>query len=63
MSYRELKAKLATMNDNDLDLDVTVYNGSNNEFHAVSCFESNWKDDTDNVAEGVLDSGHPYLIF
>ena len=63
MTYRDLQAQLAKMDDANLDRDVTVYDGDCDEFFQVDCFETDWTDGADNVADGVLDEGHAYLIF
>lgn len=58
MNYRELAAKIAEMNAEQLDMDVTVYVRGVDEFYTVA--EDYPMVEAD--ANDVLDATHPYLV-
>lgn len=57
MTYKELKNQLENLNEEQLDMDVTIYDSEDDEF--FGCYTPqlhiNKEDDT-------LDDNHPYLI-
>lgn len=56
MTFKQLLAHLQTMDETQLNSDVTVYNTSDDEFFKV--------DDIDYSPENdVLDKNHPFLVF
>ena len=58
MTYRELaELILEEFNDDQLDMDVTVYDQEQDEFYPLA--ETPWAITSD---EDVLDPDHPYLI-
>jgi hypothetical protein len=52
MTHRELLEKLDELSEEQLDLDVTVYDSFNQEYYPLESVEVCEEDD-------VLDSGHP----
>lgn len=55
MTWRELRDKLNSLTDEQLDTDVTIADASG-EFHPMDSFAIT--DETD-----VLDAGHPYIFY
>lgn len=56
MTYRELKEKLIDLNEEQLDMDVTVCDIYNDEYFAASL-------DFTLPTNSVLDEGHPVFVF
>ncbi len=54
MTYRELRALLGCLNDEQLDSEVTIFDSAEDEFFPAGGFHVQPCDD-------VLDEGHPYI--
>jgi len=57
LTYRELKAHIETMDDEQLDSNVTILVTDEQEFMPVQDLEYVGEDGT-----GVLDAYHPFLV-
>jgi len=55
LTYEQLKARLADMDESQLKSTVTVYNSYTDEYEPVTSCEYSEEDD-------VLDAFHPFLI-
>lgn len=56
MTWRELRDKLNTLTDEQLNTDVTIFDGNVGEFAPADGFDIADADD-------VLDTGHPFLRY
>lgn len=56
MTYRNLLESLKDLSPEQLDMDVTVFDGENDEFYPVISFDITTETD-------VLDDNHPFVIF
>ena len=60
MRYRDLLAQLQKLSEDQLDMDVTVFDKHSEEYFAVlemGIVTEEFNDD------GVLDHSHPFLVF
>jgi hypothetical protein len=57
MTYRDLRKQLNDLTEEQLDMDVTIYDGSVDEL-----FGAYHTDLQFNLEDDILDKGHPYLI-
>lgn len=57
MTYRQLLAHISTMDDSQLDTNVTVYNTYEDEYYPVPAIDYVSED-----GNGVLDPLHPFLV-
>lgn len=60
MSYRELATELSKLNDEQLDMDVTIMQSERDGDHVTEEFFMNIVLE-ESEADDVLDKGHPYL--
>lgn len=58
ITWRELKEALDELSDEQLNTDVTIYDGANDEYFAAGMSNKPLSFAT---AFDVLDDGHPYL--
>lgn len=58
MNYRQLRARLASLSQEQLDADVTIYDASIDEYFKVDNLHYENAKFSD-----VLDHGHPFLSF
>lgn len=56
MTYRELRLQLEMLSEEQLDCDVTVYDGDSDDFFVCHAAELEIHGET-----GALDDKHPYL--
>jgi hypothetical protein len=56
MTYKELKNQLNGLTDEQLNMDVTIYNAEEDEFYG--CYSPKLEIIT---SDFTLDEGHPYL--
>jgi len=56
MSYRKLRDKLNGLAEDQLDMDVTIYDAEDDEFYG--CYAAKLEI---NTSDSALDDGHPYL--
>ena len=58
ITYRKLKEQLEKLSEEQLDADVSIYDGSADEFYeAEGILEI-----TPEGEDDVLDAGHPYIV-
>lgn len=56
MTYKELKDQLDGLTEEQLDMDVTIYDAEIDEFYG--CYSPKLEI---NTTDSTLDEGHPYL--
>jgi len=56
MTWKELKAHIEVMDEDQIETDVTVHDMENNEFFKVLDIDFSREDD-------ILDKNHPFLNF
>lgn len=56
MTYKELKDQLEDLNEDQLKMDVTIYDSEDDEFYG--CYAPNL---SFNKEDDTLDENHPYL--
>ena len=60
MTYRELAEQISTMNESQLNMDVTVYVAGLDEYYPV--MDDYSLSYVDSTTIDVLDHDHPYLV-
>lgn len=60
MTYRDIKEALEKLDDQQLDMDATIYDCFRDEFYLINRWRINNRDDDNG---DILDEGHPYLTF
>jgi hypothetical protein len=57
MTYKELKNQLEKLNEDQQDMDVTIYDSEDDEFYGCYAHDLSINNEDD-----TLDDNHPYLI-
>lgn len=65
MTYRKLREYFNRLSQEQLDIPVVLYDTAEGEFFTLDSFIGNWEDfpDGKELAEGILEDNHPFLMF
>lgn len=61
MTYKQLAEKIAQMNEEQLNCDISIYHPECDEFYEIANSVEFAIDDDENSWAGILDEGHPYF--